>query len=128
MIDDDLFASAARKHRPSLAISYYPEIDLSTIPNAYENEGSENRSQYAIDSFNRLGAHSDVGLATFLINDMPGFQVEMGGHWYDIPFTRLDDENKEPTLIVMVGEMLRRWTNGQYRACIHRVKIVPDAK
>eukprot|EP01025_Chloroclados_australasicus_P043740 TRINITY_DN4690_c0_g2_i4.p1 TRINITY_DN4690_c0_g2~~TRINITY_DN4690_c0_g2_i4.p1 ORF type:complete len:325 (+),score=32.49 TRINITY_DN4690_c0_g2_i4:182-1156(+) len=61
------------------------------------------------------GAHSDFGTVTIIaIDGVPGLQLLQGENWVDIP-------HKENALIVNLGMMITRWTNGLYKAPIHRV-------
>jgi len=61
------------------------------------------------------GAHTDYGLLTFLATDeVPGLQIHAGGAWRDVA-------PRPGCLIVNLGDMLERWTNGRYRSTLHRV-------
>ncbi|KAK9789915.1 hypothetical protein WJX73_001755 [Symbiochloris irregularis] len=63
------------------------------------------------------GAHTDYGMLTILAtDDKPGLQVLMGGKWVDIP-------PKEGHLIINLGDMLHRWSNGRFHSGMHRVVI-----
>ena len=63
-----------------------------------------------------VGPHTDFGVLTVLSQDgVGGLQVEnANGEWIDAP--PIDD-----TLIVNVGDLLHRWTNGLFRSARHRV-------
>ena len=63
-----------------------------------------------------VGPHTDFGVLTVLSQDgVGGLQVEnANGEWVDAP--PIDD-----TLIVNVGDLLHRWTNGVFRSARHRV-------
>ena len=63
-----------------------------------------------------VGPHTDFGLLTVLCQDsVGGLQVEnLNGDWIEAP--PIPD-----TLIVNVGDLLERWTNGAFRSTPHRV-------
>lgn len=60
--------------------------------------------------------HTDKGLITLLLNDANGgLHVQSAdGDWIDAP-------PREGALIVNVGDLLTRWTNGRLRSAVHRV-------
>lgn len=62
------------------------------------------------------GAHSDWGMLTLLLSDSnPGLQIYyQNKEWIPIA-------PKKGLFIVNLGDMLERWTNGLFRATIHRV-------
>lgn len=62
------------------------------------------------------GAHSDYGMITLLLtDDHPGLQIlSKDNHWIDAP-------PRPGALIVNLGDMLERWTNGLFRSTLHRV-------
>lgn len=63
-----------------------------------------------------VGEHTDFGVLTVLCqDDVGGLEVlDLQGNW--IPAPPIAD-----TLIVNVGDLLNRWTNGAYRSTPHRV-------
>ncbi|MEZ5756893.1 MAG: 2-oxoglutarate and iron-dependent oxygenase domain-containing protein [Emcibacteraceae bacterium] len=63
-----------------------------------------------------VGPHTDFGVLTVLCqDDVGGLEVQkINGDWIEAPPI-------EGTLIVNVGDLLHRWTNGQYRSTPHRV-------
>ncbi len=63
-----------------------------------------------------VGPHTDFGVLTVLCqDDVGGLQVEdINGEWIEAPPI-------EGTLIVNVGDLLSRWTNGVYKSTPHRV-------
>lgn len=61
------------------------------------------------------GAHTDYGMMTLLLTDsQPGLQVLIKDSWVDVP-------PRPGALIVNLGDMLERWTNGKFRSALHRV-------
>lgn len=75
------------------------------------------------------GAHTDYGMITLLLTDHhEGLQI-----YYNKNSEKTDDNNdtgvwipvppKPHCLIVNLGDMLERWTNGMYRSTLHRVVI-----
>ncbi|MEM8788408.1 MAG: 2-oxoglutarate and iron-dependent oxygenase domain-containing protein [Pseudomonadota bacterium] len=81
------------------------------------------RYPVATDESGQIGAgeHTDYGNLTLLATDgVPGLQVRpRGGHdWVDVPHVA-------GTLIVNIGDLLMRWTNGIYASTPHRVLPPP---
>ena len=61
------------------------------------------------------GAHTDFGCLTLLMQkDQPGLEIETASGWLAIPC--LPDQS-----VVNIGDMMQRWTNGQYASTRHRV-------
>lgn len=86
------------------AIHYYPISDPSSVPS---------------DAV-RAAEHGDINLITLLMGaSADGLQVlRRDGKW--IPITALPDQ-----LVVNVGDMLERLTNGKLKSTIHRVVNPP---
>lgn len=63
-----------------------------------------------------VAAHTDFGVMTILCqDDVGGLQIEdINGEWIHAPPI-------EGTLVVNVGDLLSRWTNGAYKSTPHRV-------
>lgn len=62
------------------------------------------------------GAHSDYGVLTLLATDgTPGLQIQSQNGWVDV--TSLPG-----TIVVNLGDMLERWTNGMFKSTVHRVR------
>ena len=63
-----------------------------------------------------IAAHSDFECITLISQTAPGLELmDVNGNWYDAPAS--DDR-----LIVLLGDMMERWTNGTFRATGHRVR------
>ncbi|UFN47532.1 isopenicillin N synthase family oxygenase [Roseomonas sp. OT10] len=67
------------------------------------------------------GAHTDHGIVTILWQDESGgLQVlDKGDSWIDAPPIR-------GSYVINVGELMKRWTNGRFRATVHRVIHTKD--
>lgn len=63
-----------------------------------------------------LASHTDFGVLTVLCQDANGgLQIQdLAGQWLAVPPV-------EDTLVVNVGDLLERWTNGHFRSTPHRV-------
>ncbi|HYP83660.1 isopenicillin N synthase family dioxygenase [Variovorax sp.] len=97
-IDTNFFVARCRQPFTNMRLVHYPPQ-----PKAQE-EGIGAR------------AHTDKGLITLLLNDANGgLHVESdSGAWIDAP-------PRPGALIINVGDLLTRWTNGRFRSAVHRV-------
>jgi isopenicillin N synthase-like dioxygenase len=69
-----------------------------------------------------IAAHTDFESFTLLYQDQPGLELRgVDGHWYTAP----QDPN---SFVVILGEMMERWTNGWLQATGHRVPRTPWAR
>jgi isopenicillin N synthase-like dioxygenase len=82
----------------TLRMSHYPVMDYT------DNEWG-------------LAPHTDSSIFTFLpANDIPGLQIRPAGHdWIEPPPIA-------ESFLVNSGDMLKRWTNHQFRSTAHRVR------
>lgn len=95
----DFFTKSCRKPLSRASFVYYP---------AQPEESGENQFGVA--------PHTDFGVLTVLCQDnVGGLQVEdINGEWIHAPPI-------DGTLIVNVGDLLSRWTDGAYKSTPHRV-------
>lgn len=63
-----------------------------------------------------ISAHTDFECMTLIYQTAPGLELMAAdGEWYDVP-------GHDGRLIVMLDDMMERWTNGMFRATGHRVR------
>ncbi len=87
--------------------------DLSTM-RLLNYPPSENDSEQAANV--GIAAHTDFECITLISQTAPGLELMgVNGQWFDAPAS--DDR-----LVVLLGDMLERWTNGMFRATGHRVR------
>lgn len=97
-IDANFFVARCRQPFSNMRLVHYP-------PQAK-----------AVDGGIGASAHTDKGLITLLLNDANGgLHVQSAeGDWIDAP-------PRPGALIINVGDLLTRWTNGRFRSAVHRV-------
>ncbi|MBT8077331.1 MAG: hypothetical protein KJO31_02090 [Gammaproteobacteria bacterium] len=102
-LDRNFFAERCQSHElNTLRLIHYPES-----------------TQNASDQDVGIAAHTDFECVTLISQTAPGLELlDVAGNWYDAP---ADDG----TLVVILGDMLERWTNGFYKATGHRVRKTP---
>jgi isopenicillin N synthase-like dioxygenase len=98
-VDRNVFLRRSDRPLSRASFVYYPR-----------QPASNNEDQFGV------GPHTDFGVLTVLCqDDVGGLQIEnVDGEWIDAPPT-------DNTLVVNVGDLLRRWTNGVFRSARHRV-------
>ena len=94
---EDFFAAMARDTYSNMRLVHYPP-------------------QEAVAGTSDFGVHVDRGLITLLIQDMNGGLAVRDADDAWLPVVP-DPE----AIVINVGTLLRRWTNGRYRAALHRV-------
>lgn len=63
-----------------------------------------------------ISAHTDFECMTLIFQTAPGLELlATDGGWYDVP-------GHDGRLVVMLDDMMERWTNGLFRATGHRVR------
>ena len=86
--------------------------DLSTLRLLHYPENDAPVS----DSDVGISAHTDFECITFISQTAPGLELtDVDGNWYDAP----SDDSR---IVVLIDDMLERWTNGYYKATGHRVR------
>ena len=102
-IDRRFFADRCNSQElNTLRLLHYPENDA---PDCDINVG--------------IAAHTDFECITFISQTAPGLELtDVNGHWYDAP----GDSSR---IVVLLDDMLERWTNGFYKATGHRVRNTP---
>lgn len=100
-LPEDFFTQTHNGENISLRLLYYPAQSPDTV--SAEQLGA--------------GAHTDYGFLTLLFqDDVGGLQVlDNNNEWINV-------QPQDNTVVVNSGDLLERWTNGQYRSTLHRVK------
>ena len=63
-----------------------------------------------------IAAHTDFECITLIYQGAPGLELTRpSGEWLDAP-------HSGGRIVVLLGDMLERWTNGYFRATGHRVR------
>ena len=111
----DHFDDAAEPHTSYLRLNYYPVCDKKVAPasHGYDEPDPE------VDGNLGINKHSDAGCLTVLrqYSDEPAsLQVYHFGdeQWYRVVPV-------EGALTINIGDMMQVWSNGKYRAPLHRV-------
>ena len=69
-----------------------------------------------------IAAHTDFETITLLYQTAPGLELlNAKGHWLDAPAS-------PGRLVVLIGDMVERWTNGQIHASGHRVRTTDEKR
>jgi isopenicillin N synthase-like dioxygenase len=69
-----------------------------------------------------IAAHTDFECITLLYQTAPGLELlSTREEWLDAPV-------QEGRLVILLGDMLERWTNGEFRASGHRVRNTPEQR
>ena len=68
------------------------------------------------DSNVGIAAHTDFECITLILQTQSGLELtDINGHWYDAP-------GHGGRIVVLLDDMLERWTNGSFKATGHRVR------
>ncbi len=96
-------------HTSFVRLNYYPLADP-----VEENQ----RAQTTQLGEMALHHHTDAGALTILLQDeVGGLQILADDVWLDVPPI-------EGALVINVADMMQIWSNGRYRAALHRVRPV----
>ena len=101
---EDWFADKTRRHFSVMSSHHYPPLREPPLPGQL-----------------RTGPHTDFGAMTILAmtGGQGGLEVRMpSGDWS--PVTAGSDE-----LVINLGDMMARWTNGKWASTVHRVVNPP---
>lgn len=108
-LDEDAFSKlTASGELGSLRLLYYPALT--------EEEQQE-------EDLNGISAHTDFEAFTLMHQDAPGLQVRArySKVWENVPMRVVSDESNDNTLLVIMGDVMERLTNGYLKATPHRV-------
>lgn len=105
-LDENFFTGRCSAAAPStMRLIHYPENDA---PRSGPNVG--------------ISEHSDFECFTVIYQTAPGLELlDVNGKWVQAPV-------KEGQFIVLIGDMLERWSNGYITATRHRVPNTPWAR
>jgi len=74
------------------------------------------------DSNVGIAAHTDFECITLIYQDAPGLELtDPSGKWFDAPIAG-------GRIVVLLGDMLERWTNGYFKATGHRVRETEEQR
>ena len=86
--------------------------ELSTLRLLHYPAGKERNEPNHVG----IAAHTDFECITLLLQTAPGLELRSrAGEWLDAP-------SRPDRVVVLLGDMLERWTNGQLVATGHRVR------
>ena len=69
-----------------------------------------------------ISAHTDFECITFIYQSSPGLELtDVHGQWYDCPA-------HDGRMVVLIDDMLERWTNGHLKATGHRVRNTSEKR
>jgi|SRR5579875_1488115 len=99
----DWFRPMFANHMTSLAANFYPPRSLAPLVRL------------------RKGEHTDWGTLTILHRDDHATGLEVlgqDGHWHEVP-------TLPGSLLINIGDLMARWTNGRWASTVHRVVYLP---
>ena len=108
-LEEDAFSKlTASGELGSVRLLYYPALTEEELEQA---------------NVNGISAHTDFEAFTLMHQDAPGLQVRARHSkvWEDVPMRIVSDESNDNTLLVIMGDVMERLTNGYLQATPHRV-------
>jgi isopenicillin N synthase-like dioxygenase len=100
-----LVDNCSSKELDTLRLLHYPQNDA---PACERNVG--------------ISAHTDFECMTLIYQSSPGLELtDPNGDWFDAP-------SHDGRLVVLIDDMLERWTNGELQATGHRVRNTPEQR
>lgn len=109
--NDPFIRDLKEQHSSYLRMNYYPPCDPSQTTNVKNNDPLG------------ISPHKDAGFLTVLMqdDDCHSLQAEIEGEWVSV--------NPTPgALTINTGDMAQVWSNGKYKAPLHRVLTSPHQK
>ena len=98
-LPDTWLQQAVGRHRGLLRLNYYPPAVTAAPGN--------------------FGAHSDWSTFTILYPTGPGLEVIQQEEWRQVDYPPATDPS---TFVINIGDILERWSNGEFTSSIHRVQ------
>ncbi len=100
---EEHFTPLIQKHFSIMSVHHYPALTEPPLPGQL-----------------RTGAHTDYGALTILAMTTAngGLEVERDGEWVAVT-------PPDGALVVNLGDMMQRWTNGKWVSTMHRV-VTPE--
>lgn len=113
-LPQNYFVDKFKNTLSTLRLLHYPALSEDATTNELQAEGGQ---------FFTTPAHTDSGIITLLLQDETGgLQVERShGEWVEAP--PLDN-----ALVVNIGDLLQRWTGGEFVATNHRVRAPKNSR
>jgi isopenicillin N synthase-like dioxygenase len=103
-LDSKIFTSRCTNEASTIRINHFPPVERAILDRG---------------DVSRIWPHNDFGIISLVFPDVtPGLEYEdrsNPGTFIPVPYES-DEE-----VVVIIGETLQRWTNGQVRAGLHRV-------
>lgn len=111
--DPETHLSTAHATSPfQLRLLHYPPLPRAALAAAHAS---------------RIGAHSDFGTLTLLFQDAVG-GLEIEDPLHAPPGTFRPAPPVPGAVLVNVGDLMERWSNGRWRSTVHRVGAPPEGK
>mmetsp|Transcript_54285 Transcript_54285/g.118985 ORF Transcript_54285/g.118985 Transcript_54285/m.118985 type:complete len:347 (+) Transcript_54285:47-1087(+) len=106
-LEDGYLDTLCQERTGRLRLAHYPELKREPMPGQM-----------------RYGAHVDsYGLTVLRLdpNHPEGLQVQVEDEWLDIPYV-------PNAFVINAGALMSRWTNGVWKASVHRVTLNPGRR